>query len=134
MEGDAFFAPGFRPDDGTGTYSIGGGVDWLIGDKFAVGADGHFFGWWDCSSRGALVLSGNAGYLKRRQDSADKWEPFALVGIGVAAVDEGGIGIAAFSGGANYWLRQRFGIRFEGRYEYVFDEDGYVYIRVGIVF
>ena len=45
VQGYAFFAPGFRPSDGTGTYSIGAGADWLIGSKLAIGLDGHFFGW-----------------------------------------------------------------------------------------
>ena len=129
-----FFAPGFRPSDGTGTYSFGGGADWLVGEKLSVGADGHFFGWWECSSCGALILTGNVGYLQRRQKAEDRWEPFARVGIGLAAVEEGGIGIAAFGGGANYWIRERLGLRFEGRYDYVFEEEGYIHFRMGIVF
>ena len=134
VQGYAFFAPGFRPSDGTGTYSVGAGANWLIGSKFAVGLDGHVFGWWECSSCGAFVFTGNAGFLQRRQVPADKWEPFALVGIGGAAVEGGGIGVAAFSGGTNYWIRERLALRFEGRYEYVFDEEGYVHLRVGVVF
>jgi hypothetical protein len=134
VEGYGFFAPGFRPSDGTGTFSFGGGVDWLAGEKLSFGADGHFFGWWDCSSCGALVLTGNVGYLKRRRTIDDKWEPFGRVGIGLAAVEGGGIGVPAFSGGANYWLRERVGLRVEGRYEYVFEEEGYVHIRIGVVF
>jgi hypothetical protein len=134
VQGYAFFAPGFRPSDGTATYSAGGGVDWLVGTKLAVGVDGHFFGWWECSSCGGLVLTGNAGFLKRRRVAADKWEPFAKVGIGTAVADEGGIGIAAFSGGTNYWIGERLALRFEGRYEYVFDEEGYVHFRVGVAF
>ena len=129
-----FFAPGFRPSDGVGTYSIGGGADWLIGDWLAVGADGHFFGWWECSSCGAFVLTGNAGFLKRRQTRLDRWEPFAKVGLGTAAVEGGGIGIAAFSAGTNYWVKDRLALRFEGRYDYVFDEEGYLHFRVGVVF
>jgi hypothetical protein len=81
-----------------------------------------------------LILTGNAGFLKRRRVAADKWEPFAKVGIGTAVADEGGIGIAAFSGGTNYWIGERLALRFEGRYEYVFDEEGYVHFRVGVAF
>jgi hypothetical protein len=134
VQGYAFFAPGFRPSDGTGTFSFGGGADWLVGSAFSVGADGHFFGWWECSSCGAFILSGNAGYLRRRRSAADEWEPFARAGIGVAAVEGGGVGVAAFSGGANYWLRERLALRVEGRYEYVFDEEGYLHFRVGVAF
>jgi hypothetical protein len=134
VQGYAFFAPGVRPSDGTGTYSVGGGANWLIGNKLAVGVDGHFFGWWECSSCGALVFTGNVGFLQRRQALADKWEPFALVGIGAAGVEEGGIGVAAFSGGTNYWIRERLALRFEGRFEYVFEEEGYIHLRVGVVF
>jgi hypothetical protein len=134
VQGYAFFAPGFRPSDGTGTYSIGAGADWLIGSKLALGVDSHFFGWWECSSCGAFIVTGNAGFLQRRQVAADKWEPFALGGIGLAAVEGGGIGVAAFSGGTNYWMRERLALRFEGRYEYVFDEEGYLHLRVGVVF
>jgi hypothetical protein len=133
-EGYAFFAPGVRPSDGTGTYSIGGGGDWLLGDWLALGADVHAFGWWECSSCGALVATGNVGFLKRRQFESDRWEPFAKVGIGAAAADGGGLGIAAFSAGTNYWLKERLGLRFEGRYEVVFDEEGYLHFRVGVVF
>jgi hypothetical protein len=44
------------------------------------------------------------------------------------------VGVAAFSGGANYWLRERLALRVEGRYEYVFDEEGYLHFRVGVAF
>jgi hypothetical protein len=134
VQGYAFFAPGVRPSDGIATYSVGGGANWLVGSKVAIGVDTHVFGWWECSSCGAWILTGNAGFLKRRQVAADKWEPFALVGVGAAAVEGGGIGVAAFSGGTNYWIRERFALRFEGRYEYVFEEEGYVHFRVGVVF
>ncbi len=132
VQGYAFFAPGVRPSDGTGTYSVGGGANWLVGTKLAIGFDTHSFGWWECSSCGAWILTGNAGFLKRRRAAADKWEPFALAGVGAAA--EGGVGVAAFSGGTNHWIRERLGLRFEGRYEYVFDEEGYIHFRVGVVF
>jgi hypothetical protein len=134
VQGYGFFAPGFRPNDGTGTYSVGGGVDWLVGSKAAVGLDGHFFGWWECSSCGALVFTGNAGFLQRRRVAADRWEPFALVGLGFAAVEGGGIGVAALSAGTNYWVREGLGLRFEGRSEYVFEEDVWIHVRLGVVF
>jgi hypothetical protein len=134
VQGYAFFAPGVRPSDGTATYSVGGGANWLVGSKIAIGIDTHVFGWWECSSCGAWILTGNAGFLRRRQVAADKWEPFALVGVGAAAVEGGGIGVAAFSGGTNYWIGERVGLRLEGRYEYVFEEEGYLHFRVGVVF
>jgi hypothetical protein len=134
VQGYAFFAPGVRPSDGTATYSVGGGANWLVGTKLAIGVDTHVFGWWECSSCGAWIVTGNAGFLKRREVAADRWEPFALVGVGAAAVEGGGIGVAAFSGGTNYWIRERLGLRIEGRYEYVFEEEGYVHFRVGVVF
>jgi hypothetical protein len=134
VQGYAFFAPGLRPSDGTATFSFGGGMDFLVGSAFSVGADAHFFGWWDCSSCGAFILSGNAGYLRRRRSAEDDWEPFARIGVGAAAAEGGGIGVAAFSGGANYWFREHLALRVEGRYEYVFDEEGYVHFRVGVTF
>jgi hypothetical protein len=134
VQGYVFFAPGFRPSDGTATYSVGGGADWLVGSKLAFGVDAHFFDWWDCSGCGGLVVTGNGGFLRRRQAAADRWEPFALIGIGAAVAGEGGIGVAAFSGGTNYWIRRELALRFEGRYEYVFEEEGYVHFRVGVVF
>jgi hypothetical protein len=134
VQGYGFFAPGVRPSDGTGTWSVGAGADWLVGSKLAIGLDGHFFGWWECSSCGAFILTGNAGFLQRRQVRTDRWEPFAFVGVGAAATEGGGIGVAAFSGGTNYWVRERLALRFEGRYEYVFEEEGYVHLRLGVVF
>lgn len=56
------------------------------------------------------------------------------VGMGGAGVEGGAIGLAALSVGTNFWRSERLGLRFEGRYEYVLEEEGYLHFRVGVVF
>jgi hypothetical protein len=134
VQGYAFFAPGFRPNDGTGLFSAGGGVDWLLGKWFGVGIDGHFFGFWECSSCGALVITGNVGVIRQRVTLTEKWEPFARVGLGGAVSGEGGLSAVAFGGGTNYWWREKLALRFEFRGEYFFEGDTYAFIRAGLTF
>jgi len=131
----AYFGVGARPSDGQGALDIGAGAQWFLGGTgFALGAEGHSFGFTGCWSCGAFIISATAAYEWRGDRERRKLSPFVGVGGGSALTEGGGVGIFSTFAGANYWLSDRVAVRFGAHGDFTAEGDSYVYFRGGITF
>lgn len=88
---------------------VGGGGHWQVkGSRFGAGGDGRVI--WPGFGVGSLD-----GVVRLAPDATGKVQPFAGGGVsGILGGDGSGKGWN-INGGVDYWMRERFGIRFEVR-------------------
>ena len=105
---------GFGNETGYSGYThIGIGGDWIGGKGFGVGGE---VGGVTNRRQGApsvALLSGNGSYHVPLANSTV--DPFVSAGISLITTGSSGEFLWNWSGGANWWMRPRFGVRFEFR-------------------
>lgn len=117
---------------------VGGGGEGRLIDRFAIGGE---IGVLKPVTNKYAITSGLASVTPAfhftAKDSKHKFDPFVDGGVSLLIARGGAIAIH-YGGGANYWLRRRFGLRFEFRHHIFSPESGeavhLVGFRVGIVF
>jgi hypothetical protein len=119
---------------------VGGGGEGRLTDRFALGGE---IGVLKPTTNQYAITTGLASvtpafhFISKR--SKRKFDPFVDGGFSLLAGGGGGGGVAIHYGaGMNYWLRRRFGLRFEFRHHIWSPESGeavhLVGFRVGIIF
>jgi hypothetical protein len=129
-----FVAPGIYSgySDSIGTLHIGGGGEALVYRGLAVGAEVGCIAALQGSGGGMGLFSANGSYYFSRQR---KVSPF-LTGGYSSVWGHGQRNLVNLGAGANYWIRERLGIRFELRdHIYAAGSDGHLLgFRIGIIF
>ncbi len=119
---------------------VGGGGEGRLTDRFALGGE---IGVLKPTTNQYAITTGLASVTPAfhfiSKHSKQKFDPFVDGGFSLLAGGGGGGGVAIHYGaGMNYWLRRRFGLRFEFRHHIFSPEAGeavhLVGFRVGIVF
>lgn len=125
---------GFGNETGySGYFHPGLGGDWVVARGFGVGGEvGAITG----RRRGApkvALLSGNGSYHIALDNTA--FDPFVTAGVSVITAGGSADLLWNWGGGVNWWVRQRFGPRFEFR-DHVWSSASrrLVEFRVGIAF
>ena len=125
---------GFGNETGYSAYFHPGiGGDWVSSRGFGLGGEvGTVLG----RRRGApklVLLSGNGSYHVALENTI--FDPFATAGVTVATAGGGADLLWNWGGGVNWWLRPRFGPRFEFRnHMWPAASRHLVEFRVGIAF
>lgn len=117
---------------------VGGGWEGRLTGRFALGGE---IGVLEPVTNNYAITSGLASVTPAfhfiSKDSKRKFDPFVDGGLSLL-VGRGGAIAIHYGGGVNYWLRRRFGLRFEFRHHIFSPESGeavhLVGFRVGIVF
>jgi len=94
---------------------VAGGGEGRITDRFALG--GEVGALLPVNNQYALttgLASVTPAFHFFPKDSRSKFDPFAVAGLSVLFANGGAIAFN-YGGGTNYWLRRRFGLRFEFR-------------------
>lgn len=135
--GYVFAAPGgiVSTDGSIGTMHFGVGGEGLIKGGFGVG--GEIGGLTPVRSfrSGIGVFSAGANYHFRDASKSGKVVPFVNGGYTLFFRDGVANGVH-FGGGANYWFKERVGLRFEVRDHFAveYPEAHYVGFRFGLTF
>ena len=94
---------------------VGGGGEGRITDRFALGGE---IGVLAPVTNQYAVTTGLASVTPAfhfvHRDSRAKFDPFVGGGVSVLFAKGGGLAVH-YGGGMNYWIRRRFGLRFELR-------------------
>jgi hypothetical protein len=117
---------------------VGGGGEGRITGRFALGGE---IGVLKPTTNQYAITTGLASVTPAfhfiSKHSKRKFDPFVDGGFSLLVGRGGAIGIH-YGGGVNYWVRRRFGLRFEFRHHIFSPESGeavhLVGFRVGIVF
>jgi len=117
---------------------VGGGGEGRLTERFALGGE---VGVLKPTTNQYAITSGLAsvtpGFHFSSKNSRSRFDPFVDGGLSLLFASGGGIAIH-YGGGMNYWLRRRFGLRFEFRHHIWSPESGEVVhlvgFRAGIVF
>jgi hypothetical protein len=120
--------------DGAGV-SAGGGAEGLVYRGLSVGVDAAYLS--SGNNRRWGVAGLNVGYHFVNGDGAQKIVPFVNGGPMAIGRFDGGAGFGVtFGGGVNYWIKERMGLRFEGRAHRILNSDhqGFGSFRVGLTF
>jgi hypothetical protein len=114
--------------------SVAGGGSADVWRGLAVGADLGFFRFVERNSSAFGIGTANLGYRYVNRKKPGKFEPFVDTGLGLAFA--GGEAASALSAGAGtyYWLKDRVGLRTEGRVYVIARSEAIVMVRVGISF
>jgi hypothetical protein len=117
---------------------VGGGGEGRLTERFALGAEiGVLKPVTNQYAITAGLASVTPAFHFASKDSKSRFDPFVDGGLTLLFASGGGIGIH-YGGGVNYWLRRRFGLRFEFRDHIWSPESGeavhLVDFRAGIVF
>jgi hypothetical protein len=109
--------------------NVGGGGEGYFGNGAGIGAELGYIASTRNPGNGVGLVSVNGSYHFNRSGKA---VPFLTGGGSMAFVGAGG---GNFGGGVNYWMTDRFGLRFEVR-DHVFSSDRAhtVVFRVGLSF
>ena len=118
---------------------VGGGGEGRLTDRFALGGE---IGVLKPVTNQYAITTGLASVTPAfhfiSRESKRKFDPFVDGGFSLLAGGGGGAVAIHFGGGVNYWVRRRFGLRFEFRHHIFSPESGeavhLVGFRVGIVF
>jgi hypothetical protein len=135
--GYVFAAPGgiVSPDGSVGTIHFGVGAEGLIKGGFGVG--GEIGGLTPIRSfrSGIGVFSAGANYHFLNASKSGKVVPFVNGGYTLFFRDGTANGVH-FGGGANYWFKERVGLRFEVRDQFavLYPEAHYIGFRFGLTF
>ncbi|MGA9773379.1 MAG: hypothetical protein WBV94_30390 [Blastocatellia bacterium] len=115
--------------DQNAVINAGGGVEGHFGNGAGIGAELGYIASTRSTGSGFGLVSVNGSYHFNRSGKA---VPFLTGGGSVAFAGAGG---GNFGGGLNYWMTNRFGLRFEVR-DHVFSSDRAhtVVFRVGLSF
>jgi len=96
---------------------VGGGGEGRITDRFALGGEIGVLA--PVTNQYAMttgLASVTPAFHFVHRDSRRKFDPFVGGGVSLLFASGGSGGIAVhYGGGMNYWLRRRFGLRFEFR-------------------
>jgi len=119
---------------------VGGGGEARLTDRFALGGEIGVLKPvtnQDAITTGLASVTPAFHFISR--DSKRKFDPFVDGGFSLLAGGGGGGAVAIhYGGGVNYWVRRRFGLRFEFRHHIWSPEAGEIVqmvgFRVGIVF
>ena len=122
-----------------GFVHAGGGGEGRLTDRFALGGE---IGVLKPVTNQYAITTGLASVTPAfhfiSRDSKRKFDPFVDGGFSLLAGGGGGAVAIHYGGGMNYWVRRRFGLRFEFRHHIWSPETGeavhMVGFRVGIVF
>jgi hypothetical protein len=117
---------------------VGAGGEGRLTDRFALGGE---IGVLKPITNQYAITTGLASVTPAfhfiSEDSKRKFDPFVHGGLSLL-LGRGGAIAVHYGGGVNYWLRRRFGLRFEFRHHIFSPESGehvhLVGFRVGIVF
>ena len=118
---------------------VGGGGEGRITGRFALGGEiGVLKPITNQYAVTAALVSATPAFHFFSKDSKRKIDPFVDGGLSLMAGKGSGAIAIHYGGGVNYWLRRRFGLRFEFRHHIWSPESGesihLVGFRVGIVF
>ncbi len=115
-QGYFFVAPGGATAAGStaGTLSLGGGGEWFVYKGLGLGGELAYLAPTSSFRDGFGALSVNGSYHFENEAQSRKLVPFITAGY-TLGVRSGTVNLANFGGGVNYWLRERWGLRFEGR-------------------
>ena len=128
-----FVGPGSTNDGGDAIVQIGAGAEGLLGKGFGIGLEGGVLGTTNYFSDSTLGFVSPGVYYHFRRNA--KLDPFVTGGYSVF-FRNGALNLAHFGGGANYWIRRHFGLKFEVR-DHVTTENGpshFVVFRFGVAF
>lgn len=135
--GYVFAAPGgiVSTDGGTGTMHFGVGAEGLIKGGFGVGGEIGGLTPVRSFSSGIGVFSAGANYHFLNASKSGKVVPFVNGGYTLFFRDGVANGVH-FGGGANYWFKERIGLRFEVRdhFAVLYPEAHYIGFRFGLTF
>jgi hypothetical protein len=133
-QGYFFIAPGVYNGYGgmVATLHIGGGGEAVVYQGLGVGAEVGLLSALQGSGGGIGLFSANGSYHFSRRN---KISPF-LTGGYSSVSGHGQRNLVNFGGGANYWIRERIGLRIEFRDHVYADGSGrhLLGIRVGLLF
>lgn len=115
-------------------FGGGGGGEFLVYKGLSVGGEGSYNTFSDGWSMG--FLSGQFGYHFGERDRRVGMVPFVSGGLGTTIFGSGRRqeGTVNFGGGGTYWVKERVGLRVEGRAMGVGHSDLVVVFRVGVSF
>jgi hypothetical protein len=112
-----FVAPGFAAGEGTptSTWQLGGGGEYRFYKGFAAGAEIGGLGSLDDCSCGLGIFSLNGYYHIPNATRSGKLVPFLTAGYTAAGTSEWSERWVNVGGGADYWFKNRLGLRVEFR-------------------
>ncbi len=114
--------------------SVSGGGEAFLWRGLSLGGEVGYYQFrdWGNSSFGIATLNPGYHFTDRRLDS--KFDPYVTVGLlGVGFTSRWHTGAGSLGAGLNYWLKNRIGIRAEGRI-YGVSEEVIAKFRIGLVF
>ena len=133
-QGYVFVAPTSTTEGGFGLH-IGGGGEGLVYNGLGVGGEIGYLGSADGLRDGIGVLSTNISYHFTKATKSRKFAPFVTSGYSMvfrgSAINSVNIG-----GGANWWFKDRIGLRLELR-DHVPLRSGAIHffgVRIGLAF
>ncbi len=114
FDGYAFFAPGFSSPSTRTLAHVGGGGEGFFTRNLGAGAELGYLTPMSSWGDGIGTLSPNVVYRFRAADASNKLEPFVTGGYTLFFRSGTANGFNV-GGGANYWLKDHLGLRFELR-------------------
>jgi len=115
--GYVFFAPGFaaaKGETGMTMAHLGGGGEGFFIKNLGLGADVGYLAPFETFSDGIGTFSPNIVARFRAKSDVNRVEPFVTGGY-TLFFREGTVNGINFGGGANWWFKDRVGLRFEVR-------------------
>ncbi len=115
--GYLYFAPGFaaaKGETGMGVAHMGGGGEGFLTRNLGLGADVGYLAPFEAFSDGIGTFSPNFVARFRAKSDENKVEPFVTGGY-TLFFRQGTANGANFGGGANWWFKERVGLRIELR-------------------
>ncbi|HUU13422.1 MAG TPA: outer membrane beta-barrel protein [Terriglobia bacterium] len=140
-QGYVYFAPGFAAaegETGKGVAHIGGGGEGFFTRNLGLGADVGYLVPFEAFSDGIGTFSPNFVARFRAKSDKNKVEPFVTGGY-TLFFRQGSANEVNFGGGANWWFKERVGLRIELR-DNVMIPGGdvttthFVGLRIGVTF
>src|SRR5262245_23970980 len=133
-QGYVFVAPTTTTEGGLGLH-IGGGGEGLIYKGLGVGGELGYLGSPDGLRDGIGILSTDMSYHFTKVTKSRKFAPFVTGGYSML-IGRGSVNAVNFGGGANWWFKERIGLRLELRDNVPlrFERIHFFGLRIGLAF
>ncbi len=132
--GYAFFSAGMC-NHRYGNVGAGGGGEGFLWRGLSLGADLGYYDFPGDGSPGYGVLTLGPSYHFVKRNQRRGVDPYLGTGIlGIAFHGREVVGMGTFVGGANYWFKDRLGLRTEGQVQVLARSEIVFLFRVGLSF
>jgi hypothetical protein len=130
--GHVYFATGVC-QHGYKHVGVGGGGEAFLWRGLVVGGSAGYHQFVDDGGFGLASL--DIGYHFTDRKVPRRFDPFVNISpVGALITGNGFGGAASIGGGANYWFKERVGLRTEVRFQVLAVEEAVVFLRIGVNF